>query len=104
MKKIFIAALMIAAASTSNAATKAETKAYCNGVSALAEAIMSARLAGAKPSDMFEIADKGDDSKMSRALTVAAFEEYAYQTEDHKQRAIHEFGAKYYLDCMKKAK
>ncbi len=101
MKNIFLAVLMITAASTSQAATQNEKEQYCIDIKEKASLIMQSRLLGANVVRMMRIA--GNDPVLI-AMTNDAYSSFGYSTDEYKQKAIQEFSAKYYIDCMKKAK
>jgi acid phosphatase family membrane protein YuiD len=98
MKKL-LTGLLLSAALISPA--MAVTKEDCADVSGLAESIMSARLAGISIVDSMGIANtSGDMEELVTEMVKNAYSEYAYKTEEYKESAIKDFGAKYYLDCL----
>lgn len=102
MKKIILAALLVTTASTSQAATDHET---CVGVSELAETVMSARLSGVRITDAMEVAQgAGAMKSLMTEIVSNAYKTYGYKTDEYQASTIKDFGATYYLDCMKHSK
>ncbi|WP_201555790.1 hypothetical protein [Psychrobacter sp. 72-O-c] len=99
MKKVLLGlALSLGITTPSLAADKAE---FCVDVKGLAEIIMESRLVGVDVVNLMKVA--GED-KMQQAMVRDAFSKPSYQTPEHQADATREFGAKYYLDCLKRAK
>ncbi len=102
MKKIFAAILLMAVVSTSQAATDHKT---CAGISELAEQIMKNRLDGVRITDAMGLANNAGEMKsLVTEIVSNAYKSYGYKTEEYKDSAIKDFGATYYLDCMKHSK
>ena len=101
MKKLIAVLLLTGLASTSQAATKGEKSQYCIEVKDTASLIMQSRLLGVDVVDMMGIA--GSDPVLI-AMTNDAYSSFSYSTDEYQKKAIREFGAKYYIDCMKRAK
>lgn len=102
MKKIILAVLLVTAATTSQAATDHKT---CVGVSELAEQVMKSRLNGVKITDAMEVANgAGAMKSLMTEIVSNAYKTYGYKTDEHQDSTIKDFGATYYLDCMKHAK
>ena len=100
MKKVIAAILLMAVASTSQAETKHET---CTHISNLAEKVMEARLNGVKITHMMQVAsESGPIEQIMTDMVVIAYQSYSYKTDDYKLSAIRDFGAQYYIDCIKK--
>lgn len=100
MKKILAAILLMMAASTSQAETDHET---CTHISDLAEKVMEARLNDVKITHMMEVAsESGPIEQIMSDMVIIAYESYGYKTDDYKSSAIRDFGAQYYIDCIKK--
>lgn len=100
MKKVIAAILLMAVASTSQAETKHET---CTHISDLAEKVMEARLNDVKITHMMEVAsESGPIEQIMSDMVIIAYESYGYKTDDYKSSAIRDFGAQYYIDCIKK--
>jgi len=106
MIKVLIGLLLsLALVSPSFAADKEPdiTGQYCSGVMGLSEMMMTARLSGVSVVDMMDLANSSHSPTLSREMVQEAFAEPLYSTEEYIEDAIREFGAKYYLDCMKNA-
>lgn len=103
MKKIITAlALSVAMISPSMAATDHDT---CVGVSELAEQVMKSRLNGVKITDAMEVANgAGAMKSLMTEIVSNAYKTYGYKTDEYQDSTIKDFGATYYLDCMKHSK
>lgn len=99
-KLIAVLALTVAMINPAMAATKHET---CTHISDLAEKVMEARLNDVKITHMMEVAsDSGPIEQIMSDMVIIAYEPYGYKTDDYKSSAIRDFGAQYYIDCIKK--
>lgn len=84
------------------AATSHET---CVSVSELAETVMSSRLNGVKIVDAMEVANgAGAMKSLMTEIVSNAYKTYGYKTDEYKESTVKDFGATYYLDCMKHSK
>lgn len=108
MKKIITAlALSVAMISPSMAAmTPTEKDDFCDAVKGLAEATMKNRLSGVDVADQMKAANNlsGSSRILAREMVVKAYSGYGYKTDEYKKSAVTDFGATYYLDCMRHSK
>lgn len=96
---------------TSDAETakiEAHKQSICTSVTNVAENIMKTRLDGSAIQDTLQAMDSIDGSDpMDAALKVRAkeiimeaYRQPNYTTDEHKERAIKEFGSKQYIKCI----
>lgn len=101
MKKIiFIGVALAFTCSPVSAGQEKEN--YCQKVSGLAEAIISARHLGVSMQDL--ISTNKDDPRakdMKEIMIIEAFEQPRMNTDEMKKRSIEEFRDKWYLECYK---
>lgn len=107
MKKIFLVAILMLAANTSQAAmTASEKDDFCIAVKGLAEATMKNRLSGVDVADSMRVANNSSSGTrtLAREMTIKAYSSYGYKTDEYRESAIKDFGAEYYIECMTYAK
>lgn len=96
---------------TSNAdqaKVEAHKQSICTSITNVAENIMKTRLDGAAIQDMLEATDNIDGSDpmdaalkiRAKEMIVEAYRQPDYMTDEHKERAIREFGSKQYIKCV----
>lgn len=60
------------------------------------------RLSGVKITDAMGLANNAGEMKpLVTEIVSNAYKSYGYKTEEYQDSAIKDFGATYYLDCMK---
>ena len=102
MKKVLVGLVLIAVSGATQAAPDHET---CVSVSELAETVMKNRLNGVRITDAMEVANNAGGMKTLMTEIVSnAYKTYGYKTGEYQDSTIKDFGATYYLDCMKHAK
>lgn len=89
MKHLIIVAAAAFTMTTANAQ-------YCTIIGNLSESIMKARQNGVSMSDIMNMPSA---TSLGKAMTIDAFKEPRYSTEEFKQRAITDFRANWELAC-----
>lgn len=93
---------------TESAEIEAHKQSICTSITNIAENIMKTRLDGTAIQDMLEATDSIDGSDpmdaalktKSKEMIIEAYRQPEYTTNEHKERAIREFGSKQYINCV----
>nr|WP_181717087.1 hypothetical protein [Psychrobacter sp.] len=77
----------------------------CDSISEFSEVAMKARLNGAPIQKMLNIIDTSNEESAElkaalKDITIRAYKQPDYQTEEMRERAIREFALKQYLSCI----
>lgn len=109
---LFVAFLLSGCSSQKSDAEVAKIEAHkqsiCNSVTGIAENIMTARLDGAPIRSTIDVVDNMDGSDpmdaalkiKSKEMIMEAYKKPDYMTDEHKERAITEFGSAQYIKCI----
>ncbi|WP_119686422.1 hypothetical protein [Acinetobacter ursingii] len=89
--------------------TKAENEQSCRGLMSAATMAMESRQGGTSLESMLiaidSVKSKGEMSKPAseafRQILIDAYDQPTYASSEYRQKAINDFAAKYYVNCMK---
>lgn len=105
MKKILAGFIVFTIATLSHAEETVfiQNDDKCRPLATLAEGIMSVRQSGLSMVKAMEETDKQakGDREFFKAIIVTAYTEPSYDSEEGQAKASIEFGAKYYLTCLR---
>jgi len=94
MKKLFLILVLLFSVNT-------QADEACEGLSYLAEVVMTQRQANRDVSELYSIAKAEPDiSEIAIALIIDAYDSPLYSTESNKQRAIREFKNDIFILCL----
>lgn len=104
--------LLSGCSSQTSDANKAKVEAHkqsiCTSITSVAENIMKTRLDGATIQNVLKATDNIDGSDpmdaalkvRAKEMIIEAYRQPDYMTNEHKERAIREFGSKQYIKCV----
>src|SRR4051812_40569299 len=88
-------------AQASSQAIESAWQRMCEMMASLAETAMKKRQQGASMAEMMKIAENQGETirSLAKSLTIAAYEQQRWQSEEHITRAIQDFRDSTYLKC-----
>lgn len=99
MKILFILTAFLSSAAHSNTPiTQIDIDRMCSGWAELAELIMERRQAGMPLADMLVAVG---DNELARSLTIDAYNQTRYSSENVRERVTREFSNELHLLCLK---